>query len=154
EPTERAAVLERAGEAGPRPALRTPARDLAPLELDRAFVRVVEAGQDVHECRLARAVRADQADDLAAVQLQGDLLQCPDPFEGPRDGGGPETASGPPLGLVNSAQWMFGRTFAVTRPTRLARLFWILITRYCRPKTVCHFVEKLILPPSTATFRN
>ena len=33
-------------------------------------------------------------------------------------------------------------------------LFWILITRYCRPKTVWSFGEKLILPPSTATWLN
>ena len=33
-------------------------------------------------------------------------------------------------------------------------MFWILITRYCRPKTVWSFAEKLIFPPSTATWLN
>ena len=35
-------------------------------------------------------------------------------------------------------------TLAFTRPTRFAVLFWILITRYWRPWTVCSFFEKLI----------
>src|SRR5207244_13505340 len=128
-----------------------PAGDLAPLERDRALVRPVEAAEHVHERRLAGAVRADQADDLAAAKLQRDLAQRLDALERPRDGGGPEGVSGPPRSFADRAQWICGRTFAVTRPTRFALLACVLITRYCRPNTVCHFLEKLTLLPSTGT---
>ena len=40
------------------------------FELDRPGARHVEAREHVHECRLAGAVRPDQADHLVAVQLQ------------------------------------------------------------------------------------
>src|SRR3954471_18328343 len=33
-------------------------------------------------------------------------------------------------------------------------LFWILITRYRRPNTVCSFAEKLTLPEIVGTLRN
>src|SRR5262249_9294336 len=33
-----------------------------------------EAGQDPHGCRLARAVRAEEADDLALLDREGDVL--------------------------------------------------------------------------------
>ena len=33
-------------------------------------------------------------------------------------------------------------------------LFWIRITRYCRPNTVCSFGEKLTRPDSVGTFLN
>ena len=38
-------------------------------------------------------------------------------------------------------------TFARTRPLKLALLFWIWITRYCRPNTVWNFGEKLMRLP-------
>ena len=76
--------------------MRAPARDVAPLELDRALVGEVEAGEDVHERRLAGAVRADQADDLVAVQLERDVAERLHALERTRDAGGPERGSGPP----------------------------------------------------------
>ena len=96
EPAERAAVLERAREAGAPASVRSPARDVAPFELDRPLVREVEPGEDVHERRLAGAVRADQPDHLVAVELERDVAERLHPGEGTRDAGGPERGSGPP----------------------------------------------------------
>ena len=85
----------RASPARPRRCGR-PRGDLPARELDRAGGREVEAGEDVDEGRLAGSVRADQADDLVAVQLERDVAERVEPFEGARDGGGPESVSGPP----------------------------------------------------------
>ena len=48
--------------------------EAAALELDGAGSRQVEAGEHVHERRLAGAVGPDEADDLPAVELEGDVL--------------------------------------------------------------------------------
>ena len=77
EPAERAAVLEGPGETRPPAAVRPPARDVASFELDRALVREVEAGEEVHERRLPGAVRADEADDLVPVQLERHAREAP-----------------------------------------------------------------------------
>src|SRR4051794_3177935 len=69
------AVLERAGEPRASAPLRRPACDLALLELDPAGRREVEAGDQVDERRLARAVRADQADDLLPAEREIDALE-------------------------------------------------------------------------------
>src|SRR6266496_1763535 len=94
---QRAAVLERARQAGARPSMSAPAGDVAIAELDRARVRQVEAGEHVHERRLAGAVRPDQTDDLPRVELERDLLQRLDACEGTANGGGPKGFFGPPL---------------------------------------------------------
>ena len=44
-------------------------------ETDRARRRRMDAGQDIEERRLARAVRADDADDLARIDIEIDGLQ-------------------------------------------------------------------------------
>ena len=96
---ERVRVLERPRETGAAAAVRGPAGDVSALELDPALRRPVEAAQDVHERRLAGAVRADQADDLAPPQLERDLAQRLHALERARHRGGPERCSGPPIGL-------------------------------------------------------
>ena len=110
-----------------------------PSSSTAALVGEVEAREDVHERRLARAVRADQADDLVAMQLERDVSERLDAFERARDAGGPERSSGPPC-LVSSrrstARQIFGTTFALIGPTTSGTLFCIRITRYCRPNTV------------------
>ena len=60
EVSEGVAVLERARETRAPAAVRPPARDVAILELDGARARKVEARHDVHERRLAGAVRPDE----------------------------------------------------------------------------------------------
>ena len=94
--TKRSAVLEGPGETCPPAPVRPPARDVAAFELDRSLVREVEPGEDVHERRLAGAVRADEADDLVPVQLERDVAERLHAVEGTRDAGGPERGSGPP----------------------------------------------------------
>jgi hypothetical protein len=121
------AVLERPGETGSTAPIGTPAGDVSSFELDGAARRQVEAADDVDERRLAGAVRADQADDLPAAKLEGDVPQRVDALEGARNGGGPERRTGPPR-LPFVAQ-IFGTTFATTVPTTFGTLFWILITR-------------------------
>jgi hypothetical protein len=120
-------VLERPRKTRSAAAIRTPARDISPFELDRPARRAVEAADDVDEGRLAGAVRADQTDDLTAAKLEGDVPQRVDALEGARNGGGPERRTGPPR-LPFVAQ-IFGTTFATTVPTTFGTLFWILITR-------------------------
>jgi hypothetical protein len=55
------------------------------VQLDLAGVRCVEPRDDVEDCRLARAVRPDQACDDAAVDLEGDPVQRHDAAEPQRD---------------------------------------------------------------------
>jgi hypothetical protein len=93
---ERAAVLERAREPGAAAPVRTPRRHVLAGELDRPRGREVEAGEDVDERRLPCPVRPDQADDLVAVQLERHVAERVQRLEGTRDGGGPESVSGPP----------------------------------------------------------
>ena len=65
--SKRAAVLEGAYHAGPRPSMSAPTGDVSVAELDGAGSRQIEAGEHVHERRLAGAVRPDEADDLMGV---------------------------------------------------------------------------------------
>ena len=93
---EGVAVLKGSGEPGPPAAARAPARDVAALELDVPRSWTVEARENVHERRLACAVRPDQADDVPAAQLERDVTKSVNALEGPGDTGGPERLSGPP----------------------------------------------------------
>src|SRR5581483_964825 len=93
-------MLERARETAPPTAVRRPARDVVPLQLDRSLTRPVESAQDVHERRLACAVRSDETDDFAAAQLERYVAERLHSFERPGDGGGPERLSGPPVQRV------------------------------------------------------
>ena len=54
--------------------MSAPTGDVAIAELDGAGSRQVEAGEHVHERRLAGAVGPDEADNLPAVELEGDVL--------------------------------------------------------------------------------
>jgi hypothetical protein len=90
-------VLERPHEPVAVAPRGRPACHVAAVELDLARRRAVEAAEHVHERRLAGAVRADQADDLARMELERDVGQRLDALERPRDGGGPQRACGPPV---------------------------------------------------------
>ena len=50
-------------------------RDLAAVDDDGAVARLVEAGQHVEDGGLAAAGMADQADELAAVDAEPDVLE-------------------------------------------------------------------------------
>ena len=121
------AVLERARQPGTPAPARTPAGDVTALELDRTARGPVKAAEDIHERRLAGAVRPDQPEDLAAPQLERDVTEGVHALEGPRHGGGPERRSRPPRFLF-SAQ-IFATTFATIVPTTFGTLFWIRMTR-------------------------
>ena len=71
---ERECWKVRARPARPQ-AVRAPARDVTPVELDRTGRGPVEPGDQVDERRLAGAVRPDQADDLVSVQLDRDVVE-------------------------------------------------------------------------------
>ncbi len=47
-----------------------------PFDADRAFIRLVDAGQDLDQRRLPGAVLADQRVDLAAADGQVDMVEC------------------------------------------------------------------------------
>ena len=141
-------MLERAREPGAPAAVRAPARDLAAVELDRAGGREVEPGHQVDERRLARAVRADQADDLVLVQLERDVVERLHALERARDGDAPaafpaawgcrRVAQAGWLVSVQGLRWprttpgatadramstqTFGTTLAVTEPTTFSLL--------------------------------
>ncbi len=127
-------MLKRPGETLSSAAIRPPASDVTAFELHRAFVRKVEAGDDVDEGRLARPVRPDEPDHLVPVQLEGHVMERLNALEGTRDRGGPE-CFGPPRLLEAFSVWqsvgqIFGTTFAFTVPTTLGTLFCTRITRY------------------------
>src|SRR5206468_2601334 len=79
---ERPAVLERAREPEAATAVRAPRGDVASLEGHGAGRWKVEASEDVDERGLAGAVRPDQAHDLVAVELEGDVSEGVDSLEG------------------------------------------------------------------------
>ena len=81
EAAEQVAVLERTGQAGSRPAARRPRRDVDVVELDHPGARAVEAGEDVHERRLAGAVRPDQPHHLVPVELEAHVVERVDALE-------------------------------------------------------------------------
>jgi hypothetical protein len=89
------AVLEGPRKTGPATALRRPARDVAAFELDGARRRQVEAGDHVHQGRLAGAVRPDQADHLVPFEAEVDRRQGLHAFEGAGDAGRPERPGRP-----------------------------------------------------------
>ncbi len=71
---ERLHDLERAGEPAPRRLERVLARHVLAGEADRAGGGLVDAGDEVDERRLPRPVRADEADDLALLQRERDVV--------------------------------------------------------------------------------
>ena len=65
--------LERAGDAEPGPLVRVEPADVAAVEQDPARGRRLQAGDDVEQRRLARAVRPDQTGDLAGARVEVDV---------------------------------------------------------------------------------
>ena len=71
-----------AGEIGAEAGAELEQRRDAPAGGDGAFVRFEDAGDDLEERALAAAVRADQAEGLAAGDLQGHVAQGPEGLAG------------------------------------------------------------------------
>src|SRR5437667_11154151 len=80
---EEALVLERAGDAERRDAVGGEADELQPtvVEPDPAVRRLVEARDQVEAGRLPRAVGPDEADDLALLDLERQIVHGPEPTE-------------------------------------------------------------------------
>src|SRR5262249_21370563 len=72
--SERARDLERARNALPADRVRGEPRDLAAAKADRARARPQRAGDQVERRALARAIRADQAQNLAFARFKRDLI--------------------------------------------------------------------------------
>ncbi len=72
--TEQANVLKSAHHAHPGDLLAGQAFQMLLAQLNGAAGRLVEAGQAVENGGLARAVRADQRDDLLRAQLQRHVI--------------------------------------------------------------------------------
>ena len=77
-------VLERARDPAPDDPVRRRAQQALAVEDDLALVRLVQPRDQVEERRLAGAVRADQADDLALADVERDVVDRDDPAEPPR----------------------------------------------------------------------
>src|SRR5262249_42891755 len=77
--------LERPRDALARDLVRRKPDDRLAVEEDVALVRLVDAGDQVEERRLAGAVRADHAHDLVLVHVEVELRDDLEPAEGLRD---------------------------------------------------------------------
>src|SRR2546421_1816219 len=78
-------VLERAADAELRDAMRRQRQERATLEEDGAAIRRVEPRETVEERGLARAVGADEPDDLAHVDVERDGVEGDDAPEAQRE---------------------------------------------------------------------
>ena len=78
---EQREVLEGAGDADLGDPVRRAVEQRAALEQDLASVGRVEAAEAIEQCRLAGAVGADQAEDLALLQLERDAVERDDAAE-------------------------------------------------------------------------
>ena len=65
--------------------LRRADDDLLVVDEDLPLIRKIYAGEHVHERGLAAAVFAEQGEDLAAIDVQPDLVVCDDRTEGLRN---------------------------------------------------------------------
>ena len=73
--SEQREVLERAADAERGDAMDRVARQRAPFEGDRALVEAVEARETVEQRGLAGAIGPDQPADLAARDVEADLIE-------------------------------------------------------------------------------
>ena len=78
-------VLERARDAAPDDAVRRRVQQALAVEVELARVGLVEPRDHVEERRLAGAVRADQPDDLALLDVERDVVDRDDAAEAAGD---------------------------------------------------------------------
>ena len=71
---ERPRDLERSGDALPADRVRGEAGDLGDLEADRPGARAQVSGNEVERRALARAIRADETQNLALARCEGNLV--------------------------------------------------------------------------------
>ena len=78
-------VLERPGDSEPGNTVRADLEQILPVELQPATGGVVDPADHVEHRRLARAVRADQSEDLTLVDAERQSVERDDATEGHRD---------------------------------------------------------------------
>ena len=80
-PMQRTRMLEHHPDAEPRDPVRRPAGDLDAVDAHRPGVGPLDAEDRLHHRRLARPVRADQTENLAAPDGEADVLDGGEPAE-------------------------------------------------------------------------
>src|SRR5208282_537769 len=108
---ERPRDLEGAVDSGMHEAVRCQAADRAPLEMDRAAVGPVEAGDDIDAGGLARSVRSDQTENFAGVDAEAEGVErakaakaLDQPVDG-EQGGGFRGHRSPIFAATRRARW-------------------------------------------------
>ena len=112
--------LPRPGEPPPSTGLRAEDGDVGAVQFDGATMRH-EPGDGVHERRLAGAVRADQADQLARTDLEIDVDHGVDAAEGDRDAAGATARSRLAHGSPGRRRGRHGARARSPSAARLAR---------------------------------
>jgi hypothetical protein len=82
---EQRQVLEGTADAERGNAVPRRLQQRATVEQDRTLVARINATQNIEQRRLAGTVRSDEAQDLAAPNVEGNALQCHDAAETHRD---------------------------------------------------------------------
>src|SRR5690606_12781028 len=114
---EHADGLERPPHAGADPRLGPQAVDGLAVQPDLARIGLVAAGDDVDERRLARAVGADEREDLARAHVERDVAEGGDVTEAARDALDLEHGSVDPAGDVERER-LVGRGAAAAPATQ------------------------------------
>src|SRR5437588_4880507 len=71
---QRTRMLEDDPDTLPRDAVRGPVRHLDTIEIDRAGGWALDSHDELHHGRFARAVRPDEAENLAALDAEADAV--------------------------------------------------------------------------------
>ena len=79
-------ALERSAESFRRAPMDRHVRDVDSLQPDRTAAWPQEPGGDVHRCRLAGAVRTDQAVNLSALDIEAQIVKSDESAEPLADG--------------------------------------------------------------------
>ena len=81
ETVKQADALERPRQARSGDPMRLPARDVIPIRLDPAGGRRKDPGNHIDQGRLAGSIRANEAEDLAAIEPQAYAVERTQPEE-------------------------------------------------------------------------
>ena len=134
--------LERASDAETRDLARVASGDVGPVEVHVAAVGLEEAGADVDEGRLARAVLADDGKSIARHQVEVDRFGGHDAAELQRQAARAQQAGGR-LDCHAAPPWPaagFARSRFSTRPKMPVGATNTMTIR-TRPRTSCHAVS-------------
>src|SRR5690606_17936042 len=117
QPVEERRRLERTGEAALRPPGGAQARDVLVLQAHPTGGRSGDAGEDVDERGLPRAVGADDAEQLTGPDLEGDVLEDASPSDAPPDPGGGDHLAEATGGATSAGSMVSPRTGTNSSPS-------------------------------------